>query len=176
MTTNILETQRLSLRRFTPEDAPFICELVNDPDWIRFIGDKAVKTQDDARRYLENGPMKLYAEHGFGLWLVARKSDGESVGMCGLVKRAALEDVDIGFAILRRHRSSGYAFEAAQGVLQHARSALGFDRVVAIASPENEPSGRLLEKLGFVHESTLADWPAGPVKLYACIKASAGTQ
>lgn len=167
MNATIVETQRLRLRDFTPDDAAFAHALVNDPDWIRYIGDRDVRSLEDARRYLENGPMKQYATHGFGLWLVERRDDGVPVGMCGLVKRDKLADVDLGFAFLPAYRSRGFAFEASEGVLRHARAALGFQRIVAITSPGNEPSGRLLEKLGFVYETTL-DWlPNDPVKLYA---------
>jgi len=162
----VLETPRLALRRFTREDADFILELVNDPSWIRFIGDKGVRSLEDARRYLEAGPMRLYEKHGFGLWAVERKPDGERLGMCGLVKRDQLADVDLGFAFLPRHRSRGYARESAEGVLAHARGALGFTRVVAITVPANDASARLLGKLGFVLEDTLEWTPGDPVHLY----------
>lgn len=162
----VLETARLVLRRFTTQDADFIVELVNDPDWIRFIGDKGVRTPADAARYLENGPMRLYERHGFGLWLVARKADGEPLGMCGLVKRDHLADVDLGFAFLPRHRSHGYARESAEGVLGHARDRLGMRRLVAITVPANEASAGLLRKLGFVLEDTLEWTPGDPVHLY----------
>jgi RimJ/RimL family protein N-acetyltransferase len=125
-----------------------------------------VRSLEDARRYIEQGPMKMYAERGFGLWLVERTSDGSPLGICGLVKREQLEDVDLGFAFLPRYWSQGYAHEAATGVLEHAREAVGLKRVVAITSPDNRASSRLLEKLGFAHEATL-DWGrADPVMLY----------
>lgn len=163
----VLETPRLALRRFTPEDADFILELVNDPSWIRFIGDKGVRSLEDARRYLEAGPMRLYEKHGFGLWAVERKPDGERLGMCGLVKRDQLADVDLGFAFLARHRSLGYARESAEGVLAHARDRLGFGRLVAVTAPANGRSARLLRDLGFVHERTLDGSPGDPVELFA---------
>jgi RimJ/RimL family protein N-acetyltransferase len=163
----VLETPRLALRRFTPADADFVFELVNESSWIRFIGDKGVRSREDARRYLEAGPMRLYEKHGFGLWVVVRKADGERLGMCGLVKRDQLADVDLGFAFLPRHWSQGYARESAEGVLAHARNALGFTRLVAITVPANDASARLLGKLGFVHEDTLEWAPGDPVHLYA---------
>ena len=155
MTPTLIETGRLRLRLFTPDDAPLILELLNDPAWLRFIGDRKVRSIEDARDYLEKGPMRSYAEHGFGLWLVERRSDGKALGMCGLVKRDELPDVDIGFAFLEPFRGEGYAFEAARATLDYAHSTLGFERVVAIASPDNERSGLLLGKLAFDCEGEL---------------------
>src|SRR5688572_10191278 len=107
MIPSVIETDRLRLRLFTLEDAPLILELLNDPAWLRFIGDRKVRSIEDARAYLEKGPMRSYADRGFGLWLVERKSDGSAVGMCGLVKRDELPDVDIGFAFLEAFRRRG---------------------------------------------------------------------
>jgi [ribosomal protein S5]-alanine N-acetyltransferase len=157
----ILETERLVLRRFSPGDAPFILELLNDPLWIRFIGERNVRTLDDARAYLEKGPLRSYADHGYGLWLVERKSDGGALGMCGLVRRQALPDADLGFAFLERYRGMGYALEAAAGALRHAREAFGLERILAIATPANERSARLLAMLGFIREGPL-DWNGDP--------------
>ena len=111
--------------------------------------------------------MKMYAERGFGLWLVERKIDGAPLGICGLVKREQLEDVDLGFAFLPRFWSQGYARESAQGVLDYARRTVGLSRVVAITSPDNHASAKLLEKLGFAHEAMLDFGRGDPVKLYA---------
>ena len=151
-----IRTPRLAMRRFTLDDADFILALVNDPDWIRNIGDRKVRTLDEAREYLEKGPMALYERLGFGLYLVALKETGERIGMCGLVKRAGLDHVDIGFAFLPAWRGQGFAEEAARAVLAHARD-LGLEKVVAIVSPENAPSIRLLEKIGMR--------PSGAVRL-----------
>ena len=111
--------------------------------------------------------MRMYAERGFGLWLVERKDDGAPLGICGLVKREQLEDVDLGFAFLPRYWLQGYARESAQGVLDYARGALGLQHVVAITSPDNHASSKLLEKLGFAYEAMLDFGRAAPVKLYA---------
>jgi RimJ/RimL family protein N-acetyltransferase len=151
----VLETARLRLRHLTPEDAPFILGLLNEPSWLRFIGDRGVRTLEDAHRYIENGPMAMYARHGFGLYLMALKDGGVPIGLCGLLRRAGLDDVDIGFALLPAYWSHGYAFEAAAAVLAHARDVLGLPRVVAITTPDNEASARLLEKLGFGLERTI---------------------
>jgi len=142
-------------------------ELLNDPSWLRFIGDKKVRSLEDARRYIEEGPMRMYAVRGFGLWLVERKSDGAPLGICGLVKREQLEDVDLGFAFLPRYWSQGYAHEASRGVLDYARQAVRLERIVAITSPDNVASARLLEKLGFAYEAMLDFGRNAPVKLYA---------
>jgi RimJ/RimL family protein N-acetyltransferase len=151
----VIETPRLRLREFGIDDAAFIVELLNDPLWRRFIGDRNVRTREEAARYLENGPMRAYAERGFGLWLVESRPDAVSIGMCGLVKRDELPDVDLGFAFLEAHRGQGHALEAAGATLRHAHDALGFARIAAITHPANRRSARLLEKLGFVRDGTL---------------------
>lgn len=148
---NILETERLTLRQFTAEDAPFILELVNEPSFIQNIGDRNVRSLADAVKYIEAGPVISYARNGFGLYLVQLKESGESIGMCGLIKRAALEDVDIGYAFLPKFWSKGYAVESALAVKEQAHS-LGLRRLVAIVDPANIGSIRVLEKLGLTFE------------------------
>jgi RimJ/RimL family protein N-acetyltransferase len=143
-----LETGRLVIRRLTPADAPFILELVNDPDWLRFIGDRGIRTLDDARAYIEKGPMEMYARHGIGLCLVELKETGVPVGICGLLHRDYLDDPDIGFAFLPAHRGKGYAYESASAVLEYGLRELELARVVAVTALDNERSGQLLEKLG----------------------------
>jgi RimJ/RimL family protein N-acetyltransferase len=167
MSATVLETQRLTLRRFAPGDAAFILELVNDPDWKRFIGDKKVGSLDDARGYILKGPVAMYERVGFGLWLAALK-DGTPIGMCGLIKREGLEDVDIGFAFLPRYRANGYAHEAAAATLAYGREVLKIARIVAITSVDNTGSIRLLEKLGMRFEK-LVSLPDDPetLKLFA---------
>ena len=144
----VLQTERLSLRHLTPDDAPFILELVNDPGWIRFIGDRFVRNVDDAGRYIQTAYLGEYARLGFGMYLTELRETGEPMGMCGLIKRDMLEDVDIGFAFLPRYGAQGYALEAAKAVVAHARDVLGLPRILAITTPDNAPSRRLLEKLG----------------------------
>ncbi len=148
----ILETDRLVVRHLAVDDAAFILELVNDPDWLRFIGDRGVRSLDDAGRYLLNGPLAMYGRLGFGLYAVELKSDGAPIGLCGLIKREGLVDVDLGFAYLPRYRSQGYAYEAAAAIMVYGRQAFDLKRIVAITSLDNERSIRLLEKLGFVFE------------------------
>jgi RimJ/RimL family protein N-acetyltransferase len=161
-------TARLVLTRFVPDDAPFVLRLVNDPDWIRYIGDRGVRTEDDARGYLERGPIAMYARHSFGLWRVARREDGLPVGMCGLIKRETLPDVDVGFAFLPDYRGMGYAAEAVAATMALAAERYGLRRVVAIASPDNARSLRLLEKLGMSSEGmTPGGDPDDPTLLYA---------
>jgi RimJ/RimL family protein N-acetyltransferase len=133
------------------EDAAFILELLNDPSFIANIGDRGVRSLDDARAYIRDGPVASYERFGFGLWLV-ELTDGTRIGMCGLLKRDTLEDVDIGFAYLPAYQSQGYGFEAARAVLDYARDVLGISRVVAIVSEGNDASARLLEKLGMTFE------------------------
>jgi [ribosomal protein S5]-alanine N-acetyltransferase len=149
---NVLTTKRLALRRLSPADAEFIVELLNDAAFLRFIGDKAVRDVDDARRYILDGPVASYERNGFGLWLVALKETGVSIGICGLLKRESLPDVDIGFAFLPAYRSQGYAFESASAVLDYGRTELGLKRIVAITSSDNAGSIRVLEKMGMRFE------------------------
>lgn len=144
--TTILRTERMELCHMTSDDAEFIIALLNDEAFLRFIGDKGVRTLDDARQYIDSGPRASYAQHGFGLFLT-RLHDGTPIGMCGLLKRDVLDDVDIGFAFMPAFRSQGYAHEAAAATMAYARE-LGIERVVAITSLDNEASGRLLEKIG----------------------------
>lgn len=146
----ILETKRLRLRHLSPDnDAEFILELLNDPSFIRYIGDKGVRDLAAARRYIVDGPVKSYDAHGFGLYLVELKMKTTPIGICGVLKRETLPDPDIGFAFLPAYRHQGYACEAAAAVMDHARDVLEIEKVLAIASPENEASARLLNKIGF---------------------------
>ncbi|GAB6425214.1 GNAT family N-acetyltransferase [Bacillus luti] len=153
----VLETERLNLRWFDIKDAPFILELVNDPAWIQFIGDKRIKNLDDAKKYILNGPVDMYNKMGFGLYLVERKEDLTPLGMCGLIKRDSLEDVDIGFAFLEKFRSKGYGFESASAVIDYGVQNLGMKRIVAITTIDNINSGKLLEKVGLQFEKIISD-------------------
>jgi RimJ/RimL family protein N-acetyltransferase len=170
----IIETERLVLREINPDDAAFILKLVNDPAWIQFIGDKGIRTIAHARDYILHGPMEMYTQLGFGLWLVQLKSDRIDLGICGLIKRPALEDVDVGFAFLPEYRGQGYAFESASAAMSHGRKAFGLTKFAAIMSPVNERSARVLEKLGFKFERTVKLSSDSPeVSLYG--SNSAGT-
>jgi len=149
MSASLIETERLTLRKLSVEDAPFILRLVNEPSFLQFIGDKGVRNLEDARQYILNGPVASYAQNGFGLFLVQLKANQVPLGMCGLLKRETLEDVDIGFAFLPEFWNKGYAFEAAAVVLSYAKDVLKLPRIVAITNKDNDASGKLLEKLGF---------------------------
>jgi RimJ/RimL family protein N-acetyltransferase len=151
----LLETPRLRIERLDLDDADFILELLNDPAFIEHIGDKGLRTPEDAVGYLRNGPLASYAEHGFGLWRVGLTEDASPIGICGLIKRPALADVDLGYAFLPRYRGRGYALEAARAVMAFAREALDLARIVAIVTPENLRSQRLLETLEFAFERRL---------------------
>lgn len=144
----VLETDRLTLRHLKVEDASFILNLLNEPSFLRFIGDKGVRTLDDARNYILTGPMSSYERNGFGLYLVLLKEGLVSIGICGLIKREALPDVDIGFAFMPQFWSKGYAFESASAVMAYARDPLGLQQIVAITDVDNDASARVLEKLG----------------------------
>ncbi|MGE7937797.1 GNAT family N-acetyltransferase [Bacillus paramycoides] len=152
----VRETERLILRWFDVKDAPFILELVNDPAWIQFIGDKGVRNLEDAKNYILNGPVDMYNKIGFGLYLVERKEDLTPLGMCGLIKRDSLEDVDIGFAFLEKFRSKGYGYESASAVMEYGKNELSLKRIVAITSIDNADSGKLLEKVGLRFEKIIS--------------------
>jgi ribosomal-protein-alanine N-acetyltransferase len=145
----ILETERLILRHLNGEDAGFILELLNEPSFLQYIGDKGVRNEEDAVRYIQTGPIASYERFGFGLYRVELKETGVPIGICGLLKRDTLEDVDLGFAFLPRFWSKGYAVESAAATLAYGRSALGVKRIAAITNPDNAASIRLLEKIGF---------------------------
>ena len=145
---DLLVTERLRLRHLTVHDAPFILELLNTPSWLTYIGDRGVRTLDDARNYMLHGPMSSYERHGFGLYRVALQDTDTPIGLCGLIQRETLDKPDIGFAFLPNHTGKGYGFEAASAVLAHELATLGIDTVAAIVTPDNYPSIRLIEKLG----------------------------
>jgi RimJ/RimL family protein N-acetyltransferase len=164
---HVLDTDRLILRRFTLNDAEFIYRLVNDPSWLRFIGDKDVRDLDGARRYLREGPLDMYERFGFGMYRVEERASGLPTGMCGLIKRDTLPDVDVGYAFLPEFRGKGYAYEAASAVLDHGRRVFGLQRILAIVSPDNAGSIRVLEKAGMQFERQLELRPGDPVKVFA---------
>lgn len=148
----ILVTPRLRVERFTLDDAEFILRLLNEASFIRYVADKGVRTLDDARAYLSSGPLAHYRRHGFGLWRLGERASGVPIGMCGLIQRDTLDDVDLGYALLSEFSGKGYAREAARAVVRYARDVVGFDRLVAVVSLGNERSIRLLEQLGFTFE------------------------
>ena len=148
----ILETERLILRSLTVHDAEFILTLLNEPAFLRYIGDKQVRSLEDARQYILNGPIASYERHGLGPLLVQLRESHTPVGMCGVLKREELPAPDIGFAFLSGFRNKGFAFEAAGAVLEDARERLGLERIVAITTLDNESSIRLLQRLGFRFE------------------------
>jgi len=150
-----ISTPRLNLRRFTESDAPFALALLNDPDWLRFIGDKEVRTLEDAAAYLRDGPITMYARFGLGLLSVDLKDGGQTIGMCGLIQRDGVVDVDIGFAFLPAFRAKGYAREAASATLAYGHESLGLKRIVGFTNPDNLSSVALLEKIGMRLERTV---------------------
>jgi len=151
-----LETERLTLREVSTDDADFILRLLNEPSFLRFIGDKGVRNLQDAREYILNGPIASYNQNGFGLYLVVLKSMNTSIGMCGLIKRETLADVDIGFAFLPEFWNKGYALESATAVFSYGKDVLKLPRIVAITNKDNVTSGKLLERLG-LHFDRLID-------------------
>lgn len=148
----VLETERLRLTRLTEADAGFLVALLNQPSFLRFIGDKQVRNESDALRYLRDGPDAMHARYGFCLYRMALKADDTAIGMCGLLQREQLEAPDIGFAVLTAFEGKGYTTEAAQAVLQHAFQTLKLARILGIANVDNAGSHRLLEKIGLRYQ------------------------
>ncbi|MES2589048.1 MAG: GNAT family N-acetyltransferase [Bacteroidota bacterium] len=151
----ILQSKNLNLREFTLADTAFIVELLKSESWLEFIGDRNVKNEQDAENYLLNGPLKSYAENGFGLALVETKDDKTPIGMCGLIKRENLDHPDIGFAFLPVFMSKGYAFEISKALMIFARKKLKLNKILAITDPKNKASIKLLEKLDFEFEKKI---------------------
>lgn len=154
-TDTVLETERLRLRRLTTDDAEMMLAQLEEPSFHRWIGDRGVRTLEQARQYILDGPVASYEKNGYGILHVSLKTDGTPIGTCGVLKRDSLDDADIGFALFPRFWSRGYAFEASRACLDHARDVLGLPRVVAITQPDNASSIRLLERLGLHLEKTI---------------------
>ena len=145
----IIETERLLLQQVTLKDTAFIYELLNSSGWIEFIGDRGVHSLADAAQYIKKSFLDSYEKNGFGLYKMVVKTSNESIGLCGLVNRPSLEDIDIGFALLASHFKKGYAYEAAQATMDYATKKLGLTKIVAITTKENHASQKLLKKIGF---------------------------
>ncbi|NQU29288.1 MAG: GNAT family N-acetyltransferase [Anaerolineae bacterium] len=154
----MIETERLILSEFSSNDAPFILEMLNDPAWLQFIGDRGVKTLDDARDYIVNKLQKSFKELGFGMLIVKLKDGGISIGTCGLLKRDYLEDLDLGFAFLPEFRAKGYAYEAASATIEYGKKNLGLKHILAFTDADNSASINLIKKLGLGFER-LIDFP-----------------
>jgi RimJ/RimL family protein N-acetyltransferase len=151
----IIETERLILQEFITDDALFILKLVNCPTWLQFIGDRNVKTKEEAANYILNWAMHSYKKHGFGSYLVRLKIMEEPIGACGLFKREGLQDIDLGFALLPQYTGFGYALEAASAVLAYAKETLKLNRIVAITTGNNTNSINLLQKLNMHFEKLI---------------------
>jgi [ribosomal protein S5]-alanine N-acetyltransferase len=163
----VLETPRLILRKLTLNDAPFMVRLLNDPAFLKNIGDKGVRSDEDARRWLSDTHLASYEKHGFGHYMVELKPDHTPIGMCGLIKREALDEIDVGFALLPEFWSRGYAHEAAAAVMVYGRNQLGLSRIVGFASPGNTGSIRVLQKLGLKFSGPAQLSPGDEVHRYA---------
>lgn len=161
-----LLTERLAIRPFTRDDAPFILRLLNEPSFIEHIADKGVRTLEQAVAYLVDGPLASYAARGHGLWMVEHGITGAPMGMCGLIKRESLQEVDLGYAFLPEFWGLGFASEAAEACLDYGKTALGLRCVLAIVSPGNASSIRLLERLSFQRTGTMECGPGDEVEVY----------
>ncbi|SFH95590.1 Protein N-acetyltransferase, RimJ/RimL family [Collimonas sp. OK307] len=151
----VLETERLILRTLNEDDADFYLKLVTQPAWLRFIGDRGIRTVEAARAAILNGPMAAQELYGFSFYMTELKDEALPIGICGLIKRETLPDVDIGYAFLPEFWGKGYAYEAASAVLEHGKRTCGLQRIVAITAPDNHQSIRVLEKIGLKFEKML---------------------
>ncbi len=164
----VLETERLSLRWLTPDDAPFFLELMNDPAFIRNVADRGLRTVEDATRYMGEKVFPSYEKFGFGMNVAELKTEGRLIGSCGLLKRETMEHVDIGYAFLPAYCGQGFAYEAAAAVMRYGREVLKIPKIVGMTSPSNESSMRLLEKLGLRFERMIQmEGYEGESKLFA---------
>ncbi len=160
----ILYTERLIFTETALSDSTFILELLNSPSWLQFIGDKGVKTEEDAQNYIRNSLLNFYKTNGFGLYKLVLKESREPIGLCGFLKRDYLEKPDIGFALLPEFEGKGLMFEASNALLEYAKSTLDFDEILAIVMPENKRSCQLLVKLGFSRKDLILP-PGGKEEL-----------
>jgi RimJ/RimL family protein N-acetyltransferase len=173
----IATTARLDFEEFSLSDAPFIVQLLNSEGWLKYIGDRNIKSITDAENYLINGPIKMYAQSGMGLYKVSLKETNEPIGMCGLLKRDYIECADIGFAFLPEYMGKGYAAEAARNTLMQAFSQTSMEKVAAITVAYNLDSIKLLERLGFIYSETIKpDTDDEALQLYILGKADFGLQ
>ncbi|MCC7053413.1 MAG: GNAT family N-acetyltransferase [Gemmatimonadaceae bacterium] len=163
----LFTSARTGLRELVPSDADFIRALLNEPSFLRFIGDRQVRTTAEAEHFTETRYRQAYRDHGYGLWLVERRADHAVMGLCGFVRRDALPHADLGFAFLPAYEGQGYAFEATQASLAYGAATLGLTQVLAIVQPDNARSIRLLERLGFVADGSVTmPGDTQPVRLY----------
>ena len=160
----VVETVRTRLRELSVDDSAFICALLNEPSFLRFIGDRNVRTTDDAAHFIETRYRQSYVDHGYGLYVIESRADGAPVGLCGFVRRPTLSHADLGFALLAPHEGKGYAYEAAMATLAYGHDVLGLARVLAIAQEDNARSHALLLRLGFLRDGTVA-MPGDPAPL-----------
>jgi RimJ/RimL family protein N-acetyltransferase len=146
---NLFETQRLKLRPVKPEDAEFYFHLMTSPKWLQFIGDRHLKSREDAAIYIEHKMLPAWDKNGFGSFTVIRREDDEKIGTCGLFVREELKGVDLGFAFLSQYEGQGYAYEATSKIKEVAFEVFHLSALLAIALPDNTASLKLLKKLGF---------------------------
>lgn len=171
MSKPIIETDRLRLFKVTSKDASFILSLLNTPSWIKFIGDRGVRTLEEAETYIQDRIIKSYEDNGFGMYLIKLKNECLPIGLSGLVKRPTLENVDIGYALFDNFTGKGYAFEATKAVYDYGKTTLGLKRIVAIVNDDNEKSIKLLKKLGFYYQKMVKSGEQD-VRLYGNIPPS----
>jgi ribosomal-protein-alanine N-acetyltransferase len=166
MNRPLFESAGLNMRRFTPDDAAFVFELLNTPAWKQFIGDRNINTLDDAVNYILNGPLTSYKRHGFGPWIAELKNTRQPIGMCGLFKRDYLDQPDLGFAFLPGFEGRGFAYEASVASVGYVRNTYALDGLYATTTADNIRSQRLLERCGFTSTGPITPPGEGPLLLF----------
>ena len=167
----IFHTARLALHEFTTVDAAFIIELLNSESYIKYIGRRNIHTPEEAKKYIADNFEKSYTEKGFGFYVMELISDKSPIGICGIVKRDWLDDVDLGFALLPEYEGKGYANEASQAMLDYSLTVLNIKKIAAITMKENRGSIKLLKKLGLKENGTVIH-PDEKVKLMLFVYAN----
>ncbi|MFZ6861660.1 GNAT family N-acetyltransferase [Undibacterium sp. Ji67W] len=161
----VIQTERLALRLFNIDDEKFVFELLNDPSWIKNIGDRGITNLNKARAWITEGPLACQATYGFSFYVVTLRESGTAIGCCGLIKRDVLDFADIGYAFLPSYWGRGYALESALATVKYAQEELGLSKLLAITSPENHSSNKLIQKMGFALEDVVLLNLSGKEKL-----------
>jgi len=143
-----LETARLRLRLFTPDDVQVMFELNSDPEVIKYAEATPTRNLKEARERLEQGPLADYEKYGYGRFAVELKETGKVIGFCGIKYIPEIELPEVGYRYLKAYWGRGIGTEAARVCVDFARDDLKISKLIALIIPENTASIRLSEKLG----------------------------
>jgi RimJ/RimL family protein N-acetyltransferase len=161
----VLETGRLILREFCPDDVDALADVLSDAETMRFY--PAPFDRTGVGEWIERNRLR-YTTNGFGLWAMVLKSSGEMIGDCGLVQQEMDGEklVEIGYHVRRDLWRNGFATEAARACRDFGFSKLEAERLISLIRTENQPSRRVAEKAGLtVWKETL--WHGMPHLVYS---------